>query len=101
MLYLYLFYSERDEAKLADPASAQRVVETITSEYRRRFSDDVKVLGSHVVPGPLPAEPDTFVVATCLLACRAGGIKFNTERDEISYAVDTLNGSPVVPAEFA
>jgi len=95
MLYLYLFHTERDDAKLADPEQAQRIVETITSEYRRRFSEDVKVLGGQVVRGPLPAEPDTFVVATCLLACKAGGIKFNTRRDEISYAVDTLNGSPV------
>jgi hypothetical protein len=61
MLYLYLLRGNQ--------APTQKIMQQILNQYRLRFGD-VTILGGQRHDGPLPTEPDIFVVSTCLLVLR-------------------------------
>lgn len=86
MLYLYLLRGNQ--------APTQKIMEQIMNQYRLRFGD-VTILGGQRHDGPLPTEPDIFVVSTCLLVCKNKGIAFDSHRDEISYGIDILAGEKI------
>jgi len=70
------------------------MMQQILNQYRLRFGD-VTILGGQIHDGPLPTEPDTFVVSTCLLVCKKNSIKFDSHRDDISYGIDVLAGERI------
>lgn len=86
MLYLYLLRGNQPPT--------QEMMQQILNEYRQRFAD-VKMLGGQRHDGPLPTEPDAFVVSLCLLVCKDRGIAFDSNRDEISYGIDIFAGESV------
>lgn len=59
--------------------------EEIVATKRAELGCDAELLTTVEVQGPMPTEPDTFVTATALLACKEHGIEFDSERDTISY----------------
>ena len=99
MLYLCLFHRKGDEGRFADPSVNRWVEDTIVSTYRRQSGEPVKILERHFAE-TLPADPDTYVIAMCLLACRKSGVAFDSGRDEISYAIDSLEGVPIGTARI-
>jgi hypothetical protein len=82
-LYLYLLRP--------DQSPTQDQMQRVLGEYRQRF-DEVTMLGGQIHQGSLPTEPDTIVVVTCLALCQEEGIDFISDRDQIAYGIDTLDG---------
>jgi len=82
-LYLYLLRCNQP------PTEDQ--MQRILSEYHHRFGE-VTMLGGQAHNGSLPTEPDMFVVITCLAACKSEGIDFDSDRDQIIYGIDILDG---------
>ncbi|MEX2459289.1 MAG: hypothetical protein WD770_09930 [Actinomycetota bacterium] len=89
VLYLYLLHTTEHPTLLAD---LQPHLADLTRHYAEAFGTDVRVLGGHIVEGPLPTQPDSYVVATCLSVMKREGIDFESSRDEISYSVDHVDG---------
>jgi len=95
MVYLYLLLTEASRPLLNDREKLQAMLKKIELSYHQALREEVNFLGGQVVSGKLPTYPDEYVVTTCLMLCNSKNIDFNSNRDEISYSVDTLAGIPV------
>jgi hypothetical protein len=82
----YLFVLRRDQAP------TQEMMEHILNGYRENFGN-AQMLGGMKHSGPLPTEPDTYVVTICLAETK--GLGFDSSRDEISYNTAMVFGEPV------
>lgn len=69
----------------------KKLLSEIENGYRQHFRKNVKLIESFFIDS-LPMGPDSFVISTCLMACRQNNINFNSAKDEISYSIDTVLG---------
>jgi hypothetical protein len=70
-------------------------MQQILFHYRQSDGDNVKVLGGQKVTGDLPRSPDVYVLITCFKACNKAGIAFDSQRDQIAYSIDFLDGEKI------
>jgi hypothetical protein len=94
-LYLYLLMTDNHLPLLADKPRTERALKEIARGYEQGFGQPAQVLGRMIHKGGLPTGPEAFVVSTALLQCKASSLKFDSQRDEISYSIDQLEGSPI------
>jgi hypothetical protein len=87
LLYLYLLKQ--------DQAPTQELMQSTLEHYQKSRGGDVQMLGGQKVNGALPSDPDMFVVVTCLSACKAHNIDFNTDSDQIAYSIDNAGGKKI------
>lgn len=96
MVYLWSLHGKQDLAWFSDRSRVEAAMKELQHGYQQHFAgDEVSVLGGQVIEQPLPTGPDEFVVATCLMLCKKNRIPFKSDRDEISYSVDVLDGNNV------
>jgi hypothetical protein len=74
---------------------SEELMQQILFNYRQSHGDNVKVLGGQKVSGDLPRSPDEYVVITCFKACDRANIDFDSQRDQIAYSIDFLDGEEI------
>lgn len=94
--YLYQLLTKEHLPLMANRLAFQGAIGQVTRTYQQTYGADVVYLGGKVLENqPLPTDPDTYVIATCLSALENAGIPFKNDRDQISYSVDQLGGHSV------
>lgn len=83
MLYLWVIGQNRKPSK--------KLLNEVLSHYG---GEGVVMLGGHETT-TLPKEPDMYVVTVCLKACKENNIDFDSDRDEIAYSIDNINGEEI------
>ena len=78
-----------------DQLPTEAIMQRLLYHYRQSHGDDVRILGGQKVGGSLPRSPDEYVVMTCLKACHQANIEFDSQRDQIAYSVDILDGEEI------
>jgi hypothetical protein len=87
LLYLYILRKDKEPT--------QELMQQTLQHYQKSRGGEVQMLGGQKVDGALPRDPDMFVVMTCLAACKANNIDFNSDSDQIAYSVDNAGGEQI------